>query len=87
VIASDARLVDGTVGGDPTEDALLVLAHKAGLHVDGTREKYPRMATLPFDPLQAHGHLQQGRVLTQCIPSVYSSAHERLLRTSGPAGA
>jgi Ca2+-transporting ATPase len=50
VIASDARLRDGTVVGDPTEGALLVLAHKAGLHVDGSREKYPRLATLPFDP-------------------------------------
>ena len=50
VIASDARLVDGKVVGDPTEGALLVLAHKAGLDTDGTRSRYPRVATLPFDP-------------------------------------
>ena len=50
VIASDAKLVDGTVVGDPTEGALLVLAHKAGLDVDATHERYPRLATLPFDP-------------------------------------
>jgi P-type Ca2+ transporter type 2C len=50
IVASDARLVDGKVVGDPTEGALLVLAHKAGLDVDGTRERYPRLATLPFDP-------------------------------------
>ena len=50
VIACDARLVDGTVVGDPTEGALLVLAHKAGLDVDATRERLPRLATLPFDP-------------------------------------
>ena len=36
--------------GDPTEGALLVLAHKAGLDLDATRERYPRVATLPFDP-------------------------------------
>ena len=30
VVASDATLVDGKVVGDPTEGALLVLAHKAG---------------------------------------------------------
>jgi Ca2+-transporting ATPase len=50
VIASDATLVDGRVVGDPTEGALLVLAHKAGLDIDATRERYPRLATLPFDP-------------------------------------
>ncbi|MFJ1566352.1 cation-translocating P-type ATPase [Streptomyces erythrochromogenes] len=50
VVASDAKLVDGAVVGDPTEGALLVLAHKAGLDVDATRESLPRLATLPFDP-------------------------------------
>jgi P-type Ca2+ transporter type 2C len=50
VVASDARLVDGKVVGDPTEGALLVLAHKAGLDLDATRERFPRLATLPFDP-------------------------------------
>ena len=50
VIASDASLIDGTVVGDPTEGALLVLAHKAGLDVAATRERHPRLATLPFDP-------------------------------------
>ncbi|MFF3691671.1 cation-translocating P-type ATPase [Streptomyces sp. NPDC002187] len=50
VVASDATLVDGKVVGDPTEGALLVLAHKAGLDVDATREGLPRLATLPFDP-------------------------------------
>jgi Ca2+-transporting ATPase len=50
VVASDARLADGRVVGDPTEGALLVLGHKAGLDVDATRERLPRLATLPFDP-------------------------------------
>ncbi|MGW2821866.1 cation-translocating P-type ATPase [Streptomyces sp. NPDC001443] len=50
VLASDAKLVDGQVVGDPTEGALLVLAHKAGLDTDTTREGLPRIATLPFDP-------------------------------------
>ena len=50
VVASDAELVDGKVVGDPTEGALLVLAHKAGLDINGTRERFPRLATLPFDP-------------------------------------
>ena len=50
VIANDANLVDGRVVGDPTEGALLVLAHKAGMSIDTTREEFPRLATLPFDP-------------------------------------
>jgi P-type Ca2+ transporter type 2C len=50
IVASDAKLVDGRVVGDPTEGALLVLGHKAGLDVDGTRQRLPRLATLPFDP-------------------------------------
>jgi P-type Ca2+ transporter type 2C len=50
LVASDAELVDGKVVGDPTEGALLVLAHKAGLDIAATRERHPRLATLPFDP-------------------------------------
>jgi P-type Ca2+ transporter type 2C len=50
VIANDARLESGGVVGDPTEGALLVLAHKAGLDIEATREDRPRLATLPFDP-------------------------------------
>ncbi len=50
VVASDAQLVDGRVVGDPTEGALLVLGHKAGLDIDATRQALPRLATLPFDP-------------------------------------
>ena len=50
IIASDAKLVNGKVVGDPTEGALLVLAHKAGLDIEASREKFPRLATLPFDP-------------------------------------
>ena len=50
IMASDAKLVNGKVVGDPTEGALLVLAHKAGLDIEASREALPRLATLPFDP-------------------------------------
>ncbi len=50
LITNDAKLVDGKVVGDPTEGALLVLGHKAGLDIEGTQAAYPRLATLPFDP-------------------------------------
>ena len=73
VVASDAQLVGGTVVGDPTEGALLVLAHKAGLDVDATRDRLPRLATLPFDPtykLMATFHAVQdrdGRSVVRCF--------------------
>ncbi len=73
VVASDARLVDGKVVGDPTEGALLVLGHKAGLDIDGTRERLPRLATLPFDPsykLMATFHSARdaaGRPVVRCF--------------------
>ncbi|MFI6289046.1 cation-translocating P-type ATPase [Streptomyces sp. NPDC051018] len=50
LIANDAELVDGQIVGDPTEGAFLVLGHKAGLDIAATRERLPRLATLPFDP-------------------------------------
>lgn len=50
IVASDAKLQDGKVVGDPTEGAFLVLGSKAGLDVNATRDSYPRLATLPFDP-------------------------------------
>ncbi|MFG2905164.1 cation-translocating P-type ATPase [Kitasatospora sp. NPDC048286] len=50
LVANDAKLVEGEVVGDPTEGALLVLCHKAGLDIEGTRERFLRLATLPFDP-------------------------------------
>lgn len=50
LVANDAGLVGGEVVGDPTEGALLVLGHKAGLDIEATRDRLPRLATLPFDP-------------------------------------
>jgi len=49
VLASDAVVSDGTLIGDPTEGALVVLAEKGGLAAEATRAAYPRLAELPFD--------------------------------------
>ena len=48
-LCADAVVRDGELVGDPTEGALVVLAAKGGIDVDGTRERYPRVAELPFD--------------------------------------
>ncbi|MCO6452576.1 MAG: cation-transporting P-type ATPase [Caldilineales bacterium] len=48
-LCADARLDGEELIGDPTEGALIVLAEKGGIHVDGAREMYPRVAEVPFD--------------------------------------
>ncbi len=49
-LACDAVITDtGEMIGDPTEGALVVLAEKGGVDVAVTRERYPRVAALPFD--------------------------------------
>lgn len=50
ILACDAVITSaGEMIGDPTEGALVVLGAKGGLDIDGTRERYPRVAELPFD--------------------------------------
>jgi len=47
---SDATVGDdGTVVGDPTEAALVVLSAKLGIDAEETRRAYPRLAEVPFD--------------------------------------
>jgi len=47
---SDATVGDdGSVVGDPTEAALVVLAAKLGVSAEETRHAYPRLAEVPFD--------------------------------------
>jgi Ca2+-transporting ATPase len=48
-LCADAEVRDGSLVGDPTEGALVVLAAKGGVDPTLTRERYPRVATLPFD--------------------------------------
>ena len=72
LVANDAVIVDGAVVGDPTEGALLVLGHKAGVDIEETRAALPRAATLPFDPtykLMATFHEitdASGKVVIRC---------------------
>ncbi len=53
LLCNDARLVSDVDGwrieGDPTEGALLVSAHKAGLHHAPLAEAHPRLDVIPFE--------------------------------------
>ena len=48
-LCADARLDGEGLIGDPTEGALIVLAAKGGIDLDGARATYPRVAEVPFD--------------------------------------
>jgi Ca2+-transporting ATPase len=48
-LCADARLDGENLIGDPTEGALIVLAEKGGISIEGAREMYPRVAEVPFD--------------------------------------
>ena len=48
-LCADAVARDGALVGDPTEGALVVLAAKGGVDPELTRERYPRIAEVPFD--------------------------------------
>ncbi len=48
-LCADARLDGENLIGDPTEGALIVLAEKGGISVEGARQMYPRIAEVPFD--------------------------------------
>jgi Ca2+-transporting ATPase len=73
VLASDAVVRDGELIGDPTEGALVVLAAKGGISAVSTRERYPRIAELPFDAtykLMATFHQMKddsGREVVRCF--------------------
>ena len=72
-LCADARLDDGALIGDPTEGALIVLAEKGGISVDGAREMYPRVAEVPFDSdykFMATFHNmtnEQGKLVVRCF--------------------
>ncbi|MFC4068748.1 cation-translocating P-type ATPase [Actinoplanes subglobosus] len=73
ILCSDAVVRDGTMIGDPTEGALVVLAEKGGLDSEASRERFPRLAELPFDAaykLMATFHrmtTDDGREVVRCF--------------------
>ena len=83
VLASDAVVRDDELIGDPTEGALVVLAAKGGINAVSTRDRYPRIAELPFDAaykLMATFHTMKDPSGRQVIRCFVKGAPDQLLR-------
>lgn len=80
LLCNDANLVytknQWVLQGDPTEGALVVLAHKAGLEALSLAEQQPRLDTLPFDSGKKymatlhHNHHRQAYIYLKGAPEV-----------------
>src|SRR4051812_21924843 len=83
VLAADAVLTPtGEMIGDPTEGALVVLGEKGGLDIGATRERYPRVAALPFDTaykLMATFHRMKDEAGEDVIRCFVKGAPDQLL--------
>ena len=88
VLCADAEVRDGSLVGDPTEGALVVLGAKGGVDPTLTREQYPRLATLPFDAaykLMATFHRMVDPSGQPVIRAFVKGAPDQLLARAGSA--
>jgi P-type Ca2+ transporter type 2C len=89
-LCADAVVKDGELIGDPTEGALVVLAAKGGVDATLTRERYPRVAELPFDAaykFMATFHRMTDAAGKEVIRAYVKGAPDQLLeRAAGAHG-
>ncbi|MEV0560538.1 cation-transporting P-type ATPase [Dactylosporangium sp. NPDC050588] len=81
-LAGDAVVRDGELIGDPTEGALVVLAEKGHVDVVSTRQRYPRLAEVPFDAaykLMATFHRMTDDAGTDVVRAYVKGAPDQLL--------
>ena len=86
-LCADAVAKDGGLVGDPTEGALVVLAAKGGVDPVLTRERYPRIAEVPFDAaykFMATFHRMKNESGKDVVRAYVKGAPDQLLaRSSG----
>jgi Ca2+-transporting ATPase len=86
-LCADAVAKDGQLVGDPTEGALVVLAAKGGVDPVLTRERFPRIAEVPFDAaykFMGTFHAMQDEAGKDVIRLYVKGAPDQLLaRSSG----
>jgi Ca2+-transporting ATPase len=81
-LCADAVARDGDLVGDPTEGALVVLAAKGGVDPVLTRERFPRIAEVPFDAaykFMATFHAMQDDAGKNVIRAYVKGAPDQLL--------
>ena len=81
-LCADAVAKDGGLVGDPTEGALVVLAAKGGVDPTLTRERYPRLAEVPFDAaykLMATFHAMKDEAGKDVVRMYVKGAPDQLL--------
>jgi Ca2+-transporting ATPase len=87
-LCADAVVRDGDLVGDPTEGALVVLAAKGGVDPVLTRERYPRLAEVPFDAaykFMATFHALKDDAGTDVVRAYVKGAPDQLLARASSA--
>jgi len=74
-LCNDAHVRAGRVVGDPMEGVLVVLAGKGGMDREALRQRYPRIAEIPFDAAHKfmatfHMNGERVRVFVKGAPDV-----------------
>ncbi len=74
VLCSDANVMydanEYSISGDPTEVALVVVATKAGISIDGFRQQNPRKDVIPFDSEKQYMATLHDKIIIKGAPEV-----------------